>query len=875
MQKNSNVVIAVVAGVLCLVILGLFISTGNSGGGGGGAANPSIQATEVSVSVSDPDSLVAQYDETLFVYRSEKDNIVTDSTTGDSFVNNELLIKALEGVTTDEVEKIVAGFGGRIVGYNQVLNKYQILFDDIYSHQQLSEMAETLLGEGVFSAAHLNLAFDITFDYEGFVPDDIVWIDDWDDSPEGGNWGIEAIESPKVWEDFRDKMTDVNVGVYDNQFFTDHEDLNFMGTLENDWSRFARFGQGGQDHGTHVSGTIASVFNNSLGITGVMPNHVNLYGASVYGIQDSDTRTIAVEEYGLTYLVVNRQCKVINISYGLSGLPLQATNGDSQAQNRINQINSIIADTLMVFINDGHEFVITKSAGNDNNSSNAPQGVDASWDYFSGISNQEISSRILVVGAAERLDTGEIIIANFSNCGSRVDIIAPGVDIESTTPQLVLRGLKSYDSMSGTSMAAPHVAGVAASVFALNPNFTGEEVKQAVVEGAGVELNYSNRDIFSHESGYRLLNAYNAVTRDMSTSADNATSLVFDVSGSMEEMSGVSGMNKIEAARAQGAAFVNSIKALENVGDYTPDIGIVSFSDDAWEEHSLSSDYASLEQSINMLNTRNMTNIKAGIDVGIRQLENAAGSKMMVLLSDGYDTETSYAAIMQSAQEAKDKGIVIYTIGFGSMGDLDTELLNDIASLTGGSYSYQDASSLIQASVGLFGELMRNQLSVDFEILADATGDIALGETIEVASFEVTENGSLQTFLYWPGSELELELHDPTGTVVTEGYPGYTLDNSTIPILATINNAALGEWSLWVHAKEVSMPREPYYLISAFQASPISAAAGAVGGMGTDNGGIMLVFLLAVVVIAIAGVVYLGRNKGRSPSATEILNKKR
>jgi len=78
------------------------------------------------------------------------------------------------------------------------------------------------------------------------------------------------------------------------------------------------------------------------------------------------------------------------------------------------------------------------------------------------------------VGATSRSD----IRAYFSNWGNCVDIMAPGVDIKSDwigNPDATL-------TISGTSMASPHVAGVASSIFSVFPNFTAQQVKDYIIE---------------------------------------------------------------------------------------------------------------------------------------------------------------------------------------------------------------------------------------------------------------------------------------------------------------------------------------------------------------------------------------------------------
>lgn len=90
--------------------------------------------------------------------------------------------------------------------------------------------------------------------------------------------------------------------------------------------------------------------------------------------------------------------------------------------------------------------------------------------------NQELSNRILVVGASNNQRN----MADFSNHGERVDVVAPGVLIYSSTARQAVR----YEFMDGTSMAAPHVAGVAAMVWSVNPALSGEQVKDIIVRSA-------------------------------------------------------------------------------------------------------------------------------------------------------------------------------------------------------------------------------------------------------------------------------------------------------------------------------------------------------------------------------------------------------
>ncbi len=121
--------------------------------------------------------------------------------------------------------------------------------------------------------------------------------------------------------------------------------------------------------------------------------------------------------------------------------------------------------------------------------------VDAKFDFLGMIENPKVADRIIMIGEIENLIHTEdkywgllgyfgkktvhdgFKINNASMCGERVDILAPGEDIYSTIRN-------GYGPMSGTSMATPHVSGVAASIFSINPRLTGEDVKKIICDTA-------------------------------------------------------------------------------------------------------------------------------------------------------------------------------------------------------------------------------------------------------------------------------------------------------------------------------------------------------------------------------------------------------
>lgn len=413
------------------------------------------------------------------------------------FLNNELLIKASNGATRDDIEHITSDFNGIIIGYIDELNQYQIQFNKEYTYEELTAIGEELSSFNEISSTEKNHV--IQLELNSYYPNDSQWKNEWSDNPGGKNWGIEAIHAPEMWELMNNTtVSNVNVGVLDNQFYIDHEDLDFSGVEYNNYDDNAGKSPA---HGTHVAGTIAAVSNNEKGIAGVMPNDkdnkkVNLYGVSIEGIrsekeaaESSNLVGITVSDYeaGFVDLIALKECKVINLSYGGG----YGDSGGIAAKQ--------IEDTLQELITEGCEFLIVKSAGNERMNYNES-------DLFSQMNNHNVLDRIITVGAS-KLSNEEIYIWEGSNYGDMVDIIAPGHEIQSTTcePTKMFWTLwlnSRYGKMTGTSMASPHVSGVAAALWSVNQSLTGPDVKQILCDTATGSYEYESYDLQSTVSIY-------------------------------------------------------------------------------------------------------------------------------------------------------------------------------------------------------------------------------------------------------------------------------------------------------------------------------------------------------------------------------------
>ncbi len=246
-------------------------------------------------------------------------------------------------------------------------------------------------------------------------------------------------------DDFR---VDVDVAVIDTGIDFQHPELNVMGgincTLGNLFS--AVCADGGDDdhyHGTHVAGTIGA-FDNGSGVVGVAPG-ARLWAVKVLNKRGSGYTSWIVA--GIDWVTAHADTiEVANMSLGGSGF------------------NQAEYDAIQGAVNAGVAFAV--AAGNENDDANnySPGGFDnvlsvSALADFNGLPG----------GGAPytcRTDVDDTL-ADFSNWGPQVDIAAPGVCILSTYP--LEKG--EYGTISGTSMASPHVAGALALLASRNnPN---------------------------------------------------------------------------------------------------------------------------------------------------------------------------------------------------------------------------------------------------------------------------------------------------------------------------------------------------------------------------------------------------------------------
>jgi subtilisin family serine protease len=377
------------------------------------------------------------------------------------YVEGEILVKFKEGASADQIQAAIDGFKTKAIRHFAFIGVYHLRLPASLS---VAEALQAFQQESLIEYVEPNglRYLDVT------VPNDPDLGDMWGLHNTGQTGGTPDadIDAPEAW-DITTGSSNVVIAVIDSGADLDHEDLaaniwtnpgEIPGNgIDDDSNGYIDdvhgwdFSSGDNDpspvggacagHGTHTAGTIGAVGNNGTGVVGVNWN-VKIMPLKAFkpflGIFCSaeDADLIAAIEYHTMMGV-----RISSNSWGGSS-PTAAM------ENAIRASNS----------------VFVAAAGNENNDN------DANPHYPSNYS----LSNIVAVAATTHTDDR----ASFSNYGlTSVDLGAPGDDILSTLPG------DTYGQFDGTSMATPHVSGVAGLLLAQEPNLTNSEIKWRILNG--------------------------------------------------------------------------------------------------------------------------------------------------------------------------------------------------------------------------------------------------------------------------------------------------------------------------------------------------------------------------------------------------------
>ena len=334
------------------------------------------------------------------------------------------------------------------------------------------------------------------------------------------NWGAVAMHAREA-EAVNVKRAPVTVAVVDSGVEDTHPDLE--GRV--DTSRSVKCSVNGvatQDfygwrdefyHGTHVAGIIAAN-HNDIGIDGIAPE------ASIVAIEATNDNRLIYPEYVTCAFMwaASHGVDVVNNSYSMDPWVYWSPTDPEQAaglEAATRSIKYAQDKGLAVIAAAGNEGVDIDNPTIDNGSPTDVPTPTKNRAVNGGIrvpSMLDGVAQVSAVGQAYNVKPGlSLGRAEFSNYGDTIDFAAPGDQIYSTVPLLFYPS--GYAVADGTSMATPHVSGIAALIKSVHPELSGAQVIDLMKKQAAANYGRLNAPIDGREyRGYGFLDALDAVT---------------------------------------------------------------------------------------------------------------------------------------------------------------------------------------------------------------------------------------------------------------------------------------------------------------------------------------------------------------------------
>lgn len=323
------------------------------------------------------------------------------------------------------------------------------------------------------------------------------------DAKVGQQWGLTSIKAFEAWA-LAQCNHKVTVAVLDGGFDLNHEDLK--ANMLSSYAYNAATKQRGasyvtpddalRNHATHVSGIIAATANNNIGVAGVSYNAYILPIKVFKGDSASTSSVAEAYDYLMNKVPTSYNIRVVNLSVG--GKISTLSTNDKLVLERIKEAHN-------------KRNIVTVAAAGNSTIATPPYAIYPG-DYAPVVSviNLQQSGNSVSRSSTSNYNLGT---------SDRKNISAPGTGIYSTVPFT-----NQYNNMSGTSMAAPCVAGVLALEFAANNNLTANNAVKYLYETA-TDLGSKGWDV---QYGYGEVNAAAAVAKAKANSGSNVKT---DISG--------------------------------------------------------------------------------------------------------------------------------------------------------------------------------------------------------------------------------------------------------------------------------------------------------------------------------------------------------
>lgn len=389
---------------------------------------------------------------------AQEEPLFDEDPKGNPVAAGELLVSYERGASEQAVEEAAEAVGGQVEEDFPEIEVQLLSFPGVKNEQDQEARQRALERKKGDLERNPNVeAVDYDQFFEpGWVPNDPRFVE---------QWGYEKIRAPEAWDvtrvsspyffyeepGIRPKRSNwVQVAVIDTGIDSERPDLNGKVADQYDFANDDPVAEESFDedfggHGTHVSGTIAASTDNGIGVAGVCLD-CKILAAKYWDESSGGTASNAVASILWS---ARKGADVINMSFG--------ARTPSTAMERA--------------VNDawGWGIVLVASAGNN--------GTDGPEQYPGAFEN------VIAVANADENDQR----SPTSNAGDWVDVAAPGEDILSTFTS------GSYRSWGGTSMATPHVSGLAGLLFSQQRTRSNSEVRKRI-ESTAVDLGAKGRD---------------------------------------------------------------------------------------------------------------------------------------------------------------------------------------------------------------------------------------------------------------------------------------------------------------------------------------------------------------------------------------------
>jgi len=361
-------------------------------------------------------------------------------------IPNQLIIKIQPGTDLTNIKSCAGISNASSINTNTALG-FQLL--DLHDHPLLEAIQAILTCPGVVYVEP-NYIYTMT----DTIPNDTFYA--------ANQYGLVKIRAPQGW-DLSTGSTSIVIAILDTGADLDHPDLASKIVPGYDFVNNDSVPQDDNGHGSHVAGIAAAVSNNGLGVAGVS------WGARIMPVKvlDSSGSGSSTNIANALMWAADQGVDVINMSFG-------SPSPSTTIQNAINYAYGKGVTLVAAVGNDGKQLPYQQCSF----------FVCTDYSFYPAAFDH-----VIAVGATDSSNAK----ASFSNYGTPLDVMAPGVSIRSTYFDPSDPNTNYYADMSGTSMSSPFVAGLAAILLGLPGVDTPEAVEQALKDSA-LDLGTPGRD---------------------------------------------------------------------------------------------------------------------------------------------------------------------------------------------------------------------------------------------------------------------------------------------------------------------------------------------------------------------------------------------